>query len=122
VSKHHDLLRNTAVWRRIRLEVIERDGHACTTCGSEDELQVHHVNPISKYPELALEPSNLLTLCGPCNRELGDDDPNDATREPWLHPAYADLHDLVFLNANDPSPESPPFSPAESPNNPGVLL
>lgn len=35
-------------------------------------LQIDHIQPLSKYPELALEHSNFQLLCGPCNREKSD--------------------------------------------------
>jgi 5-methylcytosine-specific restriction endonuclease McrA len=30
-------------------------------------LQMDHIKPISKYPSLAVEPTNFQLLCGPCN-------------------------------------------------------
>lgn len=35
----------------------------CQACGGTEALQVHHVLPFWLYPELELEPHNLLTLC-----------------------------------------------------------
>lgn len=35
----------------------------CLACGSDTDLQVHHVKPFHEFPELELEPSNLITLC-----------------------------------------------------------
>lgn len=40
----------------------------CTLCGATEQLQADHIKPKSRFPELALEPSNLQTLCWPCNR------------------------------------------------------
>ncbi|WP_430735764.1 HNH endonuclease [Metabacillus halosaccharovorans] len=34
-------------------------------------LEVHHIKPRSKYPELEMESTNLITLCKKCNLELG---------------------------------------------------
>ncbi len=35
----------------------------CEACGETRNLQVHHVLPYHKYPELELDESNLITLC-----------------------------------------------------------
>jgi 5-methylcytosine-specific restriction endonuclease McrA len=44
----------------------ERDGNACTVCRSTQNLQVHHVKPLSEGgDEFAL--SNLTTLCRDCH-------------------------------------------------------
>lgn len=34
-------------------------------------LQMDHIKPISKYPVLAVEPTNFQLLCGPCNAAKG---------------------------------------------------
>ena len=31
-------------WSRLRAKILERDGYACRVCGSDLELEVHHVN------------------------------------------------------------------------------
>lgn len=35
----------------------------CEICGSTTKLNVHHMQPFSKFPELELDPNNLITLC-----------------------------------------------------------
>lgn len=35
----------------------------CAACGEADGLEVHHRKPVHLFPELELEPSNLITLC-----------------------------------------------------------
>ena len=51
-------------------------GHpVCEACGSKDDLQVHHVEPFHLHPEKELDPTNLITLCGPgghnCHLRIG---------------------------------------------------
>ena len=41
-----------------------RVGDACRVRGETINLHVHHIKPRSKYPELALELDNGITLCG----------------------------------------------------------
>lgn len=57
-----------AVSKRLRFEVLSRDGEACCKCGRrppEVELQVDHVIPVTLGG--SDEPSNLQTLCKECN-------------------------------------------------------
>src|SRR5271166_1802855 len=37
---------------------------ACAFCGHTKDLQVHHILEFRVRPDLELEPSNLITLCG----------------------------------------------------------
>lgn len=57
-----------AVSRRLRFEVLKRDGHACRYCGETAptvKLTVDHVIPKALGgPD---DPSNLVTACQPCN-------------------------------------------------------
>jgi 5-methylcytosine-specific restriction endonuclease McrA len=39
----------------------------CIKCEATEDLTVEHIQPVVKYPELALEPTNLTTLCRSCN-------------------------------------------------------
>lgn len=35
----------------------------CVACGSKEKLNVHHIKPFHLFPELELDPNNLITLC-----------------------------------------------------------
>lgn len=54
--------------------VKERDGSACTVCGSTRDLHAHHVKPKSLFPSLALDVSNGVTLCVDCHANEHADD------------------------------------------------
>ena len=47
--------------------VVERahlkEQPVCVACGSSEKLNVHHMKPFHLFPELELEPTNLITLC-----------------------------------------------------------
>ena len=46
----------------------------CDACGSQENLQVHHIIPFNTRPELELSYTNLMALCmGPneCHLKLG---------------------------------------------------
>ena len=52
-------------WQKKRLEVFERDGFKCTSCGDEQtQLQVHHL----KYMKNPIEQpiGDLKTVCKDC--------------------------------------------------------
>lgn len=36
---------------------------ACAICGSTKDREVHHIKPYTLFPDLEMEPSNLVTLC-----------------------------------------------------------
>lgn len=57
-----------AVSRRLRFEILRRDGHTCRYCGAMAptvELDIDHVIPSTLGG--TDDPSNLVTACKPCN-------------------------------------------------------
>jgi len=50
-------------WPRVEQEHLLREP-ACVCCGYRGQgLQVHHIRPFHLYPNLELDPHNLITLC-----------------------------------------------------------
>jgi 5-methylcytosine-specific restriction enzyme A len=72
----HKVLKS-AKWKHFRLSIIKRDGEVCQRClikyniVTKDWLEVHHIKPRIKYPELTFERINVVTLCKSCNTQLG---------------------------------------------------
>jgi 5-methylcytosine-specific restriction endonuclease McrA len=56
---------NGWAWTQTKQAVVERDGYACTECGSTRELEVHHLRPLRLGGTDDLE--NLVTLCAVCH-------------------------------------------------------
>lgn len=57
-----------AVSRRLRFEILRRDGHTCRYCGAkapEAALTVDHVIPVALGG--GDEPNNLVAACSDCN-------------------------------------------------------
>ena len=49
-------------WSKVRAEHLKKYPK-CAACGTEKGLEVHHIKPFHEFPELELEPTNLITLC-----------------------------------------------------------
>ena len=45
----------------------------CEACGTTLALNVHHVKPFHLYPDLELDPKNLITLCRDHHFSIGHD-------------------------------------------------
>lgn len=54
------------VWRKA---VFDRDGRACTKCGSVHRLHADHIKPFSQFPDLRYEVSNGRVLCFECHKQ-----------------------------------------------------
>lgn len=62
VARKHGLERSSD-WPRVAHEHLAHEP-ACRVCGHDGEgLQVHHIKPFHLFPELELDPNNLITLC-----------------------------------------------------------
>ena len=63
----------TRQWQSMRKAVLRRDKYLCVECKRYGRLTqattVHHINHYDEYPELALEPSNLKSLCNACHNK-----------------------------------------------------
>lgn len=54
-------------YRRIRKEVLRRDGHCCSLCDSTRKLEAHHILEKRKQPALLWSVENMITLCKKCH-------------------------------------------------------
>ena len=63
-------------WRKLRMEALIKYGRKCMCCGSTPEtgavMNVDHIKPRKRYPELALKINNLQILCHDCNHGKGN--------------------------------------------------
>lgn len=72
----------TPEWRRLRLVVLKKRGRRCECCGAtptdgKTVINVDHIKPRRKYPDLALVEDNLQVLCDVCNHGKGNWDETD---------------------------------------------
>ena len=64
---------NDEIYLSNRILAFERDGWKCTRCGSRDNLQAHHIQPVPKGqfdPVVVHRIANLQTLCGICHHKI----------------------------------------------------
>lgn len=67
-SRHHAAL-DKRRWARVRLEVFERDGYRCTSCGRPGRLEAHHSPALDERGPGAdpYDVDTIVTLCRPCH-------------------------------------------------------
>ena len=65
VSKHHFSVSNTTY-----NIVFERDKGTCQLCGSQRDLQLHHVVPRSRSKKGINDPNNCIMLCRNCHLDI----------------------------------------------------
>lgn len=57
-------------WRYWKNQALSRDNYTCQICGFTEReiMEVDHIIPKSKRPDLKLDVNNLMTLCPNCHR------------------------------------------------------
>jgi 5-methylcytosine-specific restriction endonuclease McrA len=55
-------------YRRLRIEVLDRDGWRCQSCGVRTNLDVHHIEMRAKGGSDSVD--NLIVLCRVCHAGL----------------------------------------------------
>ena len=60
-------------WRKIRRQALQRDHYLCQNCLRSGKItqatEVHHIMELESFPSLALELSNLESLCWQCHED-----------------------------------------------------
>lgn len=73
----------STAWKSKRRNILRRDDYRCQECKrygkSITATTVHHIEPLKDKPELRLEGSNLVSLCGKCHERMHDRDNNTLT-------------------------------------------
>ena len=72
---------DSQAWHELRYKALKKSDGRCQLCGArltaENPLQVDHIKPRSKHPEMALTLSNLQVLCRACNLGKSNTDQTD---------------------------------------------
>lgn len=63
VARKYGREQRSPEWPAVAHAHLQREP-GCAVCGHQGQgLQVHHIKPFHLYPELELDPNNLITLC-----------------------------------------------------------
>ena len=57
-------------WPAVRRKHLQ-DHAECAACGRTKKLEAHHRFPREYYPEMELDPGNLITFCRDCHYLIG---------------------------------------------------
>ena len=60
-------------YSKFRYRVKKRDDFRCVVCGSKSNTVVHHLNGFKKYPDMAIDDNNGVTLCKSCHDKYHDE-------------------------------------------------
>ena len=71
-------------WARLRVQVFDRDGWRCRTCGGASKLECDHVRPLHRGGD-PYELANLQALCRGCHisKTRGENRKPDPERDAW---------------------------------------
>lgn len=71
----------STAWKKVREDVKQRDHYECQRCAyykrlttsfKPRDLHVHHICELEKFPHLALNLNNLITVCHNCHNIIHD--------------------------------------------------
>lgn len=78
--KESDPFYHKAAWKRLRAAALQRDQGMCQECmrrlragygiRPRRATMVHHIEPVSERPDLALRLDNLVSLCDECHNRM----------------------------------------------------
>lgn len=81
LNPNKDAFLESYAWKALRMKVLVKFGSICQCCGASaktgEVINVDHIKPRIKFPELALDFENLQVLCSTCNRGKGNWDETD---------------------------------------------
>lgn len=65
----YDEFLKSPYWRKVRIVVLKRDNNSCRSCGSSEDLHIHHLTYKHHLKELD-NLDDLITLCKNCHNEI----------------------------------------------------
>lgn len=61
-----DLFGRSSKWSEVRAEHLKREPR-CRVCGSDRDMEVHHILPYGEDAGRELDPANLISCCHDCH-------------------------------------------------------
>lgn len=66
-----DNIDSTYRMKDIRREVKAAQGNRCPICGEvSEQMELHHILPVARFPELWDDRRNCVALCHDCHKEI----------------------------------------------------
>lgn len=68
-----DMTRELFNRKDFRKHIYEKCGHKCEICGKEltwEENELHHILPLHKFPQFAMDERNMQCLCHSCHKGI----------------------------------------------------
>lgn len=56
--------------KKLKDRLINERGRKCEICGYVGGVQMHHILPYSKFPQLVGNPDNIKLVCMKCHNEI----------------------------------------------------
>ena len=100
ISLYDDqMVRAGTAGRRI-YDAIVNSGHQgrCGLCGFREAGSLDHFVPKSTFASVAVDPTNLIPACGPCNLKKSASLPTSPDKQ-YLHPYFDGIDDAPWLAA-----------------------
>ena len=67
----HDNIDITFRMKDLRRDVKEAQGNRCPMCGLvSEQMELHHILPVARFPELWDDRRNCVALCHDCHKEI----------------------------------------------------
>ena len=60
-------VRSRKEYRLWRESILHKFNHTCSFCGAKERLELDHIEPVSKRPDLVMADYNARILCKPCH-------------------------------------------------------
>lgn len=67
-NQYSDSLKN-GNWQKRRVDILQRDNFKCTICGSNELLDIHHVDYIEGFKAWEYPNDMFKTLCRKCHEK-----------------------------------------------------
>jgi len=68
ITPENERLYKSPEWKELQKQCFKKDNYICQLCKIRGgHLQMHHIKPKAKYPELQLCINNVVTLCKKCH-------------------------------------------------------
>jgi len=84
-----DVVYSSSKWSSLKALVKKHRNCKCENCGVSERLELHHILPLSLYPDAFFDVDNLKLFCEECHFSLGHD-------KDWLKGEFIGGSDILI--------------------------